>query len=361
VAAASTPARRGYLDWLRGLAVLIMIEAHVLDSWTRLDERGSSFYGWSMIVGGLGAPLFLFLAGLSVALSAGAKSRRLPDERAAVRLVLTRGLQIFALAFLFRLQALIVSWGAWISLLKVDILNIMGPSIMAAALLWGAVRGVRARALLFAAATLAVALLTPPIRGVEWLFVLPDFVEGYLRPRPGYTNFAFFPWTGFVFAGACIGVLLDASRTEASERRLNMGLALAGLMLGFAAYAASHLPSPFPNSQFWTSSPSFFLIRTGLLILAVGAAYAWRAGRRGWSPLEQMGRTSLFIYWIHIELIYGLVVRPLHKSLSLGEAWLGVLIFAIVMLICSLLKDRVAAVVPWRRRREPPPARRPVL
>ena len=33
--------RRGYLDWMRGLAVLVMIEAHVLDSWTRLDARHS--------------------------------------------------------------------------------------------------------------------------------------------------------------------------------------------------------------------------------------------------------------------------------------------------------------------------------
>ena len=35
----ATSTRRGYLDWLRGLAVLIMIEAHIVDSWTRLDER----------------------------------------------------------------------------------------------------------------------------------------------------------------------------------------------------------------------------------------------------------------------------------------------------------------------------------
>ena len=28
--------RRGYIDWLRGISVLIMIEAHTLDAWTRL-------------------------------------------------------------------------------------------------------------------------------------------------------------------------------------------------------------------------------------------------------------------------------------------------------------------------------------
>jgi uncharacterized membrane protein len=56
-----------------------------------------------------------------------------------------------------------------------------------------------------------------------------------------------------------------------------------------------------------------------------------------------MGRTSLFIYWIHIELIYGLMVRPLHKSLTLGEAWIGVVVFSLLMLLASLVKQRVAA------------------
>ena len=78
--AQSPPPRRGYLDWLRGLAGVIMIEAHILDSWTRLDQRDSSLFGASIIVGGFGAPLFLFLAGVAVSLSAGSKFRRL-DSR----------------------------------------------------------------------------------------------------------------------------------------------------------------------------------------------------------------------------------------------------------------------------------------
>ena len=348
--APSAQPRRGYLDWLRGLAVLIMIEAHVLDSWTRLDQRDHPIYGWSMIVGGFGAPLFLFLAGLSVALSAGSKFRRSGDPSAASRAVMRRGLQIFVLAFLFRLQAMVVSWGSWMSLLKVDILNIMGPSIVAAAALWGAVKSPGSRLAVFALATLALSLLTPPVRGVTFLQGLPDPIEGYLRPRPGFTNFAIFPWTAFVFAGAFVGVLIDGSRTRASEARVNSGLAAGGMLLAGGAYAASFLPSVFANSEFWTSSPSFFLLRTGILVATVSAAYAWhlRPGADRWSPLQQMGRTSLFIYWIHIELIYGLVVRPLHKSLTFGQAWLGVLVFALLMLLVSLVKDRV--VHTWRER-----------
>src|SRR4051812_48945008 len=134
-------ARRGYLDWVRGLAVLVMIQAHVLDSWTRTDVRDTSGFAWAMIVAGFGAPLFLFLAGLSVALSAGSKVRRTGNAPAAAIAVVKRGAWIFLLAFLFRIQAWVLGWGSPRTLLKIDILNIMGPSIVAAGIAWGAFRG----------------------------------------------------------------------------------------------------------------------------------------------------------------------------------------------------------------------------
>ena len=100
--------RRGYLDWLRGVAVLIMIEAHLFDSWTGEPDRQTPPFALAMIVGGLGAPLFLFLAGVSVPLSGAAKLRRTGDVREAAAGIVRRGLQIFGLAFLFRIQAWIL-------------------------------------------------------------------------------------------------------------------------------------------------------------------------------------------------------------------------------------------------------------
>ena len=57
--------RRGYLDWLRGVAVLIMVEAHLLDAWVRALDRSERPYRWAIAVGGFSAPLFLFLAGVA--------------------------------------------------------------------------------------------------------------------------------------------------------------------------------------------------------------------------------------------------------------------------------------------------------
>ncbi|HEX6976405.1 MAG TPA: heparan-alpha-glucosaminide N-acetyltransferase domain-containing protein, partial [Vicinamibacterales bacterium] len=180
--------RRGYLDWMRGLAVLIMIEAHVIDSWTRAADRQSWQYGWSTILGGFGAPLFLFLAGVSVALSASSKARRLGDPALASRAVVRRGLEIFLLAFVFRVQAWVLGLGAPIGLLKVDILNIMGPSIMAAAAIWGWSADRKRRYAIYAAAALLMTLVTPLVRSTSLLDGLPDPLEAYLRPIAGLTN-----------------------------------------------------------------------------------------------------------------------------------------------------------------------------
>jgi predicted acyltransferase len=46
-------------------------------------------------------PLFLFLAGVSVALSAASKIRKTSDRGAASRAVARRGIEVFVLAFLF--------------------------------------------------------------------------------------------------------------------------------------------------------------------------------------------------------------------------------------------------------------------
>jgi uncharacterized membrane protein len=343
---ASPRLRRGYLDWLRGLAVLIMIEAHLIDSWTRSPDRETTAFAWSMIVGGFGAPLFLFLAGVSVSLSASSKLRKTGDPSAASRAVMRRGLEIFGLAFVFRLQACILSWGPWWTLLKVDILNIMGPSIIAAAALWRWFRTLRGRLIGFAVATAAVALLTPAIRSLAIVQSLPAPIEAYFRPVQPLSNFVFPPWIAFVFAGAFCGVLVDAVRTPTTESRLNRHFAIGGIALGLAGLIASFLPSPYASSYFWTTSPAFFFLRVGILVALIGLAYAWEqrpGGSTKWSPLQQLGRTSLFIYWIHVEMVYGLITRPIHKTFSLPAAWFAVFAFTLFMLVCSLLKERVAS------------------
>jgi uncharacterized membrane protein len=326
--------------------VLLMIEVHMFDSWTETADRDTETFHDAMIVGGMGTALFLLLAGVAVALSAGSRVRRSGQQAAASNAVARRGLEIFALAFLFRLQAWILGWSSDPrDLLQVDILNIMGPSIVLTALLWRVAATVRGRATVFAVATVLTSFLTPSIRAMS-LAGLPDSIAAYVVPVAGLSNFVFFPWMGLVFAGAFIGVLIDDARSPGRERALNLGLGVAGAAVAAASFAASFLPAE--RTHFWTTSPSFFFLRVGLMMVGVASAYAWTAAlaRPGrWSPMGQLGRTSLFIYWIHVEMLYGLISRPLHHNLSIEKVTAAYVLFAAFMVCCSMAKEQIAARV----------------
>jgi uncharacterized membrane protein len=348
--------RREYLDWLRGIAVLIMIEAHTFDSWTRMEDRRSGPYTWAIIIGGFGAPIFLFLAGVTLALAVGARVRRGASDHAAAALARRRGWQIFGLAFLFRLQSWVISGGAIGSLLKVDILNVMGISMLAAAVLWSAGRDRWSRATLLAVTAVAVAMLTPIVRAAPLLAELPDPIEWYFRPYPGRTTFTLFPWAAFLLAGAAVDVTVDAARTDREERRAILAFAILGPVVGLAGYLASFLPAIYAQTSFWTSSPTFFFLRLGILIAAIPLAYAWVAGGKGLqriSPLQEFGIASLFVYWIHVEMVYGVVSTPIHRQLTFWQALAGYAVFTVFLFALVRLKDRATKYRKTSRDSEP--------
>src|SRR5262249_54039444 len=102
--------RRAYIDWARGVAVLVMIEAHTGDAWTRLSDRTTVAFRNATVLGGFAAPLFLWLAGIGLVLSATRVAER-GGRAAGVDAACRRGLEIFVLAFLFRLQGFFVTPG----------------------------------------------------------------------------------------------------------------------------------------------------------------------------------------------------------------------------------------------------------
>ena len=160
-----------------------MIEAHVIDSWTRLDARHSWQFTWAMILGGFGAPLFLFLAGVSVALSAASKMRRTGrGQSRSASAVMRRGL-VYLLRWHSRSGCRRGSsasgrrhapegghpqrHGAF----DRRRCGALGQSPQAAV----------ARARIWCVA-LAVALLAPLVRHTPLLDGWPDALQGYLRP-----------------------------------------------------------------------------------------------------------------------------------------------------------------------------------
>ena len=349
--------RLGYIDWTRGLAILVMINAHVVDSYTRVGDKASPFYQKLVFVHGLAAPLFLFLAGLSVVLAAEARTRKTGDRAAAFRSVARRGWEVLGFAFLFRLQSYLLNPGVTpLTMLKVDILNVMGPSMVLAAVAWRASASRVLQVALLGAGMLAMSALTPVVRASTWLGVLPDPLEWYFRPRPGSTGFTFFPWTAFLLGGALTGLLVGARWAKARGTLLHVGLAAGGVLLVVVGNLGWRLPWLYGQPYGWSLSPSFFFVRLGLVVAMLGLAYFWElrpARMRLWqsSPMREFGHSSLFVYFVHVELVYGWFSQPLKRSMPVWWALVAFLVVTVGMFYLSRLKDRLMAR--WRQRRAP--------
>ena len=412
--------RLAWIDWMRGLACLLMFQTHCYDAWLGGDARNTRFLKGSQLLGTLPAPLFLFLAGVSFALVTDKLIRKNLSPAEITRTLLRRGAEIFAFGLLFRLQEFLIAWGwaPWSDLLRVDVLNIIGLSMILMAFLCGVTLTIctkthdanqptpsddshqaaesgkthvgtaalgcpasearqngiekvrsfsRCGAALAAAAIAAaslIALLTPPLYTTWRPTWLPWPVESYIdgchnlgAPQPWL--FPIFPWTAFAFAGLAAGFilfnnLLFNSRVSKGQARAHTAetlavLAAVGAIAIFAARLLDHSSFDlYSTYDYWHTSPNFLMTRIGLLLVIAFLSYAWcrwGLGTRGFSPLMQLGQTSLLVYWVHIEFVYGRFSLLPKRSETILTASRGLLEIFLFMLILSLLRTKID----WKR------------
>lgn len=344
---------------MRGLACILMFQTHCYDAWLSPEARKSTFFMYSQLGGTLPAPLFLFLAGISFALVTNKLLEKGLSPNQIAKTTIRRGAEIFALGLLFRLQEYLIAWGwaPWSDLLRVDILNTIGVSMMLmgvvcwVVLSWRATGAVikRLSAAAGACAT-SIALLTPPLYTTwrsDWLpWPLESYVNGvHNLGTPQAWIFPIFPWTAFAFAGLALGFVLQNSWTQKHETQTFAFAALAGVFLIVSARWLDARPFQlYATYDFWHTSPNFFFLRVGLLLIILFAAFAWcrwGAATLGFSPLIQLGQTSLLVYWVHIEFVYGRVsILPKHAE-TISQSTVGLLIICAMMLILSIARTRL--------------------
>src|SRR5260370_3872476 len=218
------------IDWRRGIAVVFIFQKHCYDSCLSYVARHSTWFKWSQLGGTLPARLFLFLAGISFALVTDRLRSKGIAAGEIARTHIRRGAEIFGLGLLFRLQEFLLGWRwvPWTDLLRVDVLNIIGLSmVLMGAVCYASVPHVpsaaeaaqeisRERAISIAVSllvALAIALATPPLWTTHRPRWLPWYLESYIngvhilrKPQPRL--FPPFPLAPFAFSGLAAGFLL---------------------------------------------------------------------------------------------------------------------------------------------------------
>jgi uncharacterized membrane protein len=356
----NTTKRIAYIDWLRGFACLLMFQTHCYDSWLGGAARDGRFLKLSQLGGTLPAPLFLFLAGVGFALGTDKLRQAGVSADEIARTTIMRGGEIFLLALLFRLQEYVLALGyaPWTDLLRVDVLNAIGVSLMlmGVACRIAAVGGaadpahLRKKTVVTAIAyAAAIAIAAPPLWTTWQPRWLPWWLESYINgvhtfgtPQPWL--FPLFPWAAFAFAGLAAGTLLRSDWSRQNEVTATAAAGASGIALAALGLWLDARPFQlYAVYDFWHTSPNFFLVRTGVVLVLVFLSYAWcrwGAGEWGFSPLIEMGKSSLLVYWVHIEFVYGgLSILP-KRSVGIGTATIGLIIIFASMTLLAIARNR---------------------
>lgn len=351
------PARIDEIDWLRGVAVVLMILAHGFDAWLLPAAKTGLAYEAIKLLSGIPARLFLFLVGVSAAIQFEAQIARGLDTSAMRSRLLRRGLQMLGLAYLFRLQEWVLSnfWDSWQVLFRIDILNAIGASMIVLALVTTPRRGQRqiAAALVAAAVFLGLGPILGPAHFPTWL---PAPLTSYLGGQRPMAWFPLFPWAAWSLAGVAVGHLWSqAARQPGGLRRIlllsgGVGLIFTAAVLVVRAVAPNIIR--YPSAVVFQMGPGVFFHRLGLIGVLAALAHLWCGviGNR-FSVMRQMGRTSLLIYWIHIDLCYGNLAAAVKGKLHIPAAGLGILILIALMLGLSVAKTRFAGPLLTHMRR----------
>jgi uncharacterized membrane protein len=354
--------RFAYIDWLRGLACVMMFIVHGYDAWLSPALRESRLYGFTQFMGSIPAPVFLFLAGVSLAVVTDRRRSKGLSENRIAWMSVRRGLEILACGYLFRLQEFLLGWktSTWTDLLRVDILNTIGLSIVFMGIVCWIARTRVAAVAVSTTLAVAMALTTPPLYTTWRPRWLPWYLESYINgvhtfDSPRAWLFPIFPWAGFAFAGLALGFLLFSNwgRAHAWRAVLYSGAAGAAMFAAAKLFDSYGLPI-YATYDYWHTSPNFFLARLGVMMAMLPLAYAWcawGAGDRGFEPIVQLGSTSLLVYWAHIIFVYGSFSLMRKEQQGIPMATLGIVVVTAAMLMLSLTTEAWEKGWPARRDR----------
>lgn len=268
-----------------------MVMGHTLDALLSPEMRGHPWVQQYWTLRGITAPLFLLVAGFAVVAALG-------TSRESAGLTLGRRLRR-ALLLLF--LGYFVHWPGWGTvhalgwgpalrerLFTFDALQSIGVSLGVGALVLALARGTWTRAAALAVLAAGIPLLSP----WAWDALAPGPIE--LRQAVGMpgARFPLFPWAGFFFAGALTAHLSRLLRPGGPQ-----GLALVALGAG-ALLVTSRLNADWSPTSAWLVA---YRVGQGLLVLGTISLLPPLLSR----PLAPLGRASLWLYVLHLPVVYG--------------------------------------------------------
>lgn len=335
-----TGSRLHFIDLMRGIAMLLMIEVHVVNSLMDTALRSTGWFQVVNFINGMVAPSFIFISGFSFMLSARVKLESLRQYKYDFWKQLGRIMLIWFSGYLlhipfFSLNKCLNNTTQELRLkfISVDVLQCIAFGLAVVFILRLAVKNDRVFLVIVTILGLAAVLPAPYIYTVDFGQYLPLFLAAYITPAY-YTVFPVFPWFGFMACGVLSAWIFTGYSDNGTEPAFMKRILPAGALLSLVC-----LPLMFylkDNAGLFTDvrpNPLFFLARLGILYIILAVCYyycRWRDRISG--IILYPGRESLAVYFMHLQVLHRKVL-PGGKSLI--TMFPNVLGFGICLLITA--------------------------
>jgi uncharacterized membrane protein len=337
-----TKSRALFIDLLRALALLVMIEVHVFNELLQPGLKQGAWFTALNFINGLVAPSFLFVSGLVFVLSLQKGLDELRTFGSLFWKKMSRiGIILLAAYSLhipyFSLKKIIVNWSPAIEkqLFIVDVLQCIGIGLLILMFARIFIKSEKNYYIFIAVALALVLILSPIFWNIDFNTFLPIGLASYFNPSNG-SLFPVFPWFNFLFAGA----LTSKFYIYYKEKNLEKDFARRLLLIGLGFFAAGWILLDVLELQGTVVKPHpiFFMQRLGVVLFLLGACWFYVNRKENYkSFMLDVSRESLLVYWFHLQVIF----RKLLFGKSLIDMYGGQLDIlgctVVTILICVLM------------------------
>lgn len=306
-----------FIDLLRFLAVVFMVQGHTFDALLDFELRSHMLFYVHDFFHGFIAPMFLFASGVAFGISTFKKweEHRLPSPHVLRRYGKFIGLIVIGYALhlpYFSLMKIMAEGtaGDFAVWLQVDALHCIAVTML---LLQTAVLVLKEerRFVIFTGTMAAVIIfLSPIIWSIDLTGTLPLWLVSYVNVGNN-SWFPLFPWSSYILCGVIFAsVFMNAKEHHHAVSLMQKSVSV-GLLMMIVSFIVVNIPFHlYPLHDVWKVNPLIIFARLGFVLLVTSGVFFAEHSFKITSKIPQiMGRESLFIYILHLIILYGSVMN----------------------------------------------------
>ncbi len=302
-----------FIDMMRGLAVIWMIEAHITNAVMMHNLKNNLIWELISISNGFVAVTFLFCAGAGFWLAASRRFTEYKTYKIALYNHVKKIALILFLGYWLHLpigalkKFLVMPHSDWVRFFESDILQNIGVSSIIAIILLLILPKLKHLSYTSIILTIVIFFLSPIIWSLNLHENMHPFFGAYLAIPP-ISKFPLFHWSGYFFAGIFFSHFFMNYQNKDYLAKL---LIVISLSLMFILLITNNIQPIYGWNIWWDCHPGHNIFRlSGAVFLFAMLFMIEKSIPVKVSKLISIaGQESLFIYVFHLLVVYGSVVN----------------------------------------------------